>query len=224
MYKTFAVACLITVLAASICVFAADSPVLKPPPGARVAIVMFEDLQCPACADAYPVVWQAANAHKIPVVLHDFPLPRHNWSFDAAVWARYFDTKDTPAQKAGNEFRRFIFANQQQITRDNLQQWVQKFGEQNKIPVPSVNDPDGRLAEKVKADYSLGQHIGLEQTPTIWVVGNAGISPPFVEEVKYRGLLDQMIKDMLAKASPPAAPGKKGASHGAVKKSNSGAK
>ncbi|HET9837417.1 MAG TPA: thioredoxin domain-containing protein [Candidatus Angelobacter sp.] len=188
---------------------AADASVLKPPPGARVAIVMFEDLECPDCANAYPVVWDAANAHKIPVVLHDFPLPRHSWSFDAAVWARYFDTKDTSTQKAGNEFRRFIFANQRQITKDNLQQWVQKFGDENKITVPFSQDPDGSLTAKVKADYVLGQRIGVEHTPTIWVVGNGGVSQPLVEEVRDRAQLNQMIEDMLARSTPaPPAPRK----------------
>lgn len=216
------------VLAVSICAFCADASVLKPPAGAKVAIVMFEDLECPDCANAYPMVWEAANAHKIPVVLHDFPLPRHNWSFEAAIWARYFDTKDTKTQSIGNEFRRFIFANQRQITRDNLLQWVQKFGDENKVPVPFTNDPDGKLTEKVKADYALGQRIGVEHTPTIWVVGNGGISQPLVEEVKDRAQLNQMIEDMLAKAKP-AAPAKspvtkKSISHGAAKKSNSGVK
>jgi protein-disulfide isomerase len=190
--------------------FAADASVLKPPPGAKAAIVVFEDLECPDCANAYPVVWEAANAHKIPVMLHDFPLPRHNWSFEAAVWARYFDTKDTKTQKTGNEFRRYIFANQRQITKDNLQQWVQKFGDENKVPIPFAKDPDGSLTAKVKADYALGQRIGVEHTPTIWVVGNGGVSQPFVEEVKDRGQLNQMIEDMLAKAQP-AAPAKSSA-------------
>src|SRR5215472_17283875 len=72
---------------------AADGSQLKPPPGARAAIVMFEDLECPDCARAYPVVWEAAKKHNIPVVLHDFPLQQHPWSFDAAAFARYFDTK-----------------------------------------------------------------------------------------------------------------------------------
>src|ERR1051326_553359 len=148
MVKPLPAACVALLLAAPISVLAADTSVLKPPPGAKVAIVMFEDLECPDCANAYPVVWEAAGAHKIPVVLHDFPLPRHNWSFDAAVWARYFDTKDTKAQKIGNEFRRFIFANQRQITRDNLQQWVQRFGQEKYIPVPSVNDPEGKLTDR----------------------------------------------------------------------------
>jgi len=82
--------------------FGADGSSLKPPPGARVAIVVFEDLECPSCATAYPMIWEAANAHKVPVMLRDFPLQAHPWSFDAAVFARYFDTK---SEKLGEDFR-----------------------------------------------------------------------------------------------------------------------
>lgn len=176
--------------------FAADASSLKPPPGARVALVVFEDLQCPDCARAYPVVWQAANAHQIPVVLHDFPLPMHNWSFPAAVWARYFDTK---SEKVGNQFRDYIYTNQIKINPGNLQQFVQKFADENKVPVPFANDPDGKLTEKVKADYALGQRIGLEHTPTIFVIGRGSVSTPFVEVVD-RDQLNQIIEDMLKKA------------------------
>jgi len=184
---------------------AMDASVLKPPAGAKVAIVVFEDLECPECANAYPMVWQAADAHKVPVMLYDFPLPRHNWSFDAAVWARYFDTQDTKTFKAGNEFRRYIFANQRQISRENLQQWVQRFAAEHEIILPAVSDPAGKLAEKVKADFALGQRIGVEHTPTIWVISNSAVSPPLVEEVKDREQLSQMMDDMLKKAEPAAA-------------------
>src|SRR5690242_5320556 len=93
---------------------AADGSSLKPPPGARVAIVVFEDLECPTCARAYPIVWEAAKAHNVPVVLHDFPLQMHPWSFDAAVYARYFDTK---SEKLGDDFRGYIYQNQPQIDK-----------------------------------------------------------------------------------------------------------
>jgi len=208
------------VLAAALHGVAADVSALKPPPGARVAIVVFEDLECPACANAYPVVWEAAKAHKIPVVLHDFPLPRHNWSFDAAVWARYFDTKSTRSRQAGNDFRGFIFANQGQITRENLQEWVHKFGDQNKLPIPAAKDPGGSLAKSVTDDFNLGKQIGVEHTPTIWVVGDSGVSQPLVQEVKDQAVLNRMIEDMLAKAKPAPAPAtnKKRVAAGAPKK------
>ena len=189
---------LLAVMAFSTRGFSADASSLKPPPGAKVAIVMFEDLECPDCARAYPVVWEAANAHHIPVVLHDFPLSKHPWSFEAAIFARFFDTK---SQKLGNDFRGYIYQNQPQITRENLQQYVQKFADQNKVPLPFAVDPEGKLKEKVQADYALGQRIGLEHTPTIFVIGNGGPSTPFVEVVD-RNKLTEQIEDMLKKAGP----------------------
>ena len=188
-------------LGLSAAAFAADATLLKPPRGAAVAIVMFEDLQCADCSKVYPVVWETAEAHKIPVVLHDFPLPMHNWAFEAAVWARYFD-KASP--DLGNGFRKFIYANQTQITRANLLQSAQKFAGGNNLDVPSDKDLDGKLSDLVKADYLLGQRIGVEHTPTIWVVSNSGVSQPLVEEVKIREKLEQMI-DMLTRAQPAAA-------------------
>jgi protein-disulfide isomerase len=198
--------------------FAADASSLKPPAGAKVAVVVFEDLQCPDCARAYPLVWETANAHKVPVVLHDFPLPMHNWSFQAAVYARYFDTK---SEKLGNDFRGYIYKNQPQITKDNLQQYVQKFADENKSPVPFMLDPGGALTAKIKADYAMGQRMGLEHTPTIFVIGNGGASTPFVE-VTDRAKMGEIIEDMLKKAGPsaPAKPasGAKKKSTKAVKK------
>ena len=179
---------------------AADASSLKPPPGAKVAVVVFEDLQCSDSARAFPIVWQAANAHHVPVVSYSFPLPMHNWSFDATVWFRFFDAK---SEKLGNQFRDYIYSNQTRITRANLQQFVQRFGDQNKIPIPSANDPDGKLTEKVKADYALGQQIGLVHAPTVFVVGQGGVSAPFVEVVN-REELNQTIADMLRKAEPEA--------------------
>jgi protein-disulfide isomerase len=193
---------LLIALVLSIHAQAADASLLKPPPGARVAVVVFEDLQCPECAHAYPLVMEAASARKVPVVLHDFPLPRHNWSFEAAVWARYFELTSAAL---GHEFRKFIYANQPQISKDNLLQWVKRFGDQNSALLPPAADPEGKLAEKVKADFALGQRLGVEHTPTIWVVGNNSSSPPLVEEVKDSEQVGQMIESMLKKA-PPARP------------------
>src|ERR1700692_339570 len=67
--------------------------VLRPPKGSQVAIVVFEDLECPMCRRTAPLLEQASKTYKIPVIRHDFPLgPMHPWSYEAAVMARYFDT------------------------------------------------------------------------------------------------------------------------------------
>ena len=83
-----------------------DPAALKPPAGAHVAIVEFEDMECPDCARANPLLKDAAAQYHIPWVRHDFPLPFHAWSFDAAVYARWFDTK---SKKIGDEFRDAVF-------------------------------------------------------------------------------------------------------------------
>jgi protein-disulfide isomerase len=208
---------LLAALGSSACAFAADASSLKLPRGAKVAIVMFEDLQCPDCARANSMVREVAAAHKVPVVVYDFPLPMHNWAFEAAVWARYFDHISSDR---GNDFRKFIYANQLQISRDNLLQWAQKFAGENKTAVPLEKDPDGKLAELVKADFALGQRIGVEHTPTIWVIGNGGVSQPLVEEVKDRDKLGQMVEDMLSKAQPVSAATGNSTTKAAVRKKN----
>ncbi len=193
--------------------YGADGSSLKPPPGARVAIVVFEDLECPDCARAFPLLQDAGKKHSIPVVLRDFPLSAHPWSFDAAVFARYFDTK---SEKLGVDFRGYIFQNQPQITKQNLRQYADKFANDNKSPLPFVVDPEGKLKEKIIADRDLGTQIGLQHTPTIFVIGNAGAATPAVE-VEDRTQIDQIIEDMQKKAAA-AAPAKTPAKKGAAKK------
>jgi len=207
--------------ALSITACAADGSSLKPPPGARVAIVMFEDLECPTCATDYPLVWQTAEAHHIPVLLRDFPLgPNHPWSFDAAVYARFFDTK---SEKLGNDFRSYIFRNQPQINKTNLRQYVDKFANDNKTPLPFVLDPDNKLRDKVVADHDFGMKIGIIHTPTIFVVGNGGPATPAVE-VTDTNQLSQIVEDMLAKAPPAKATPAKSPSAKTKKKSQATAK
>ena len=173
-----------------------DPSGLRPPAGARLAIVEFEDLECPDCANANPILKQAAATYKIPWVRHDFPLPFHSWSFNAAVDARWFDLK---SKALGDEYRDQVFANQPSITSpDALRQFTQKFADYHKIDLPFALDPQGKLAADVKADYALGQRIGIEHTPTIWVVTANSKGAPFVEVVdrtKLFQLIDQAVVD-----------------------------
>src|SRR5690348_5543445 len=61
-----------------------DTSMLKPPAGAKVAVIEFQDLECPACAHAFPIVHSAVAHYNIPLLEKDFPLPQHLWSYDAA--------------------------------------------------------------------------------------------------------------------------------------------
>jgi len=171
------------------------NPALRPPKGARVAIVVFEDLQCPDCRRAAPLVEEASKTYKIPVVRHDFPLPFHTWSYDAAVLARYFDTH---SKALGNEFRDYIFSNQLEVTPQNLRGYAEKFAAEHKVELPFVVDPDGKLAALINADKQLGKDINIQHTPTLYVVSNKRNGKPFVEVVdrsQLYALIDTMLKE-----------------------------
>ncbi len=197
-WNLFACRLLFTLLAISVCASAqqaAVNPALRPPKGAQVAIVVFEDLQCPDCRRAAPLVKEAGRTYKIPVVRHDFPLPFHNWSYEAAIMARYFDTH---SKALGDDFRDYIFSNQLEINPQNLRGFAEKFAAEHKVDLPFVVDPDGKLAALVNADKQLGKDINLQHTPTLYVVSNKHSGKPFVEVVdrsQLYALIDQMMKE-----------------------------
>ena len=159
--------------------FADDAPeALRPPKGAQVAHRGFRRPAVSTCGLKAPLLVQASKTYKIPLVQHDFPLPMHNWSFDAAVMARYFDTH---SKDIGNEFRETVFAHQMEITPQNLRAFAEKFAAEHKIGLPFVVDPDGKLAAVVRADKDVGMGLHIDHTPTIWLVSSKRAGKPYVE-------------------------------------------
>ena len=177
MNKRLLLSLVVTLFSTSVA-FSQDPSLLRPPKGAPVAIVVFEDLQCPKCRTDSPLEEQAAKTHKVPLVRHDFPLPMHNWSYKAAILARYFDTH---SKELGDQFRDYIFQHQPEIIPDNLQSFAQKFAADHKVDLPFVIDPQGKLAAAVNADKDLGNRLHIAHTPTIYVVSSRNPSRPFVE-------------------------------------------
>lgn len=183
------------------------SQVLRAPKGAKLALVVFEDLECPDCARAAPLIEEAAKAYKIPVVRYDFPLPAdnppfHKWSFEAAVIARYFSSK-SPA--LGVAFKEYVFQRQAQINGPNpmdgetqkrtLRALAEQFAREHKTTLPFVMDPQGKFAAAVRADKSLGERVGITHTPTLYVVTDRTQGTPFVEVVdrsQLYNLIDQL--------------------------------
>jgi protein-disulfide isomerase len=150
-----------------------DTSMLKPPAGVKVAILEWEDLECPACAKAFPIVHQAIDHYKIPLVRRDFQIPGHQWSHEASIYARYLEDKVSPA--LATDYRRQVFASQFRIaSKDDLNQFTQQFFAKNGKQLPFVVDPTGQLGREVDADKALGLKLGLTETPTIVVVTPKG--------------------------------------------------
>lgn len=142
------------------------------------------------------MVKAAVEKYHIPWIRHDFPLPMHNWSFNAAVYARWFDTK---SKKIGDDYRDYIFANQMMINNPgDLTQYTETFAKSRGLALPFSVDPQGKLAAEVKADYAIGQRIGIDHTPTIWVVTSGSRGAPYIEVTntsKLYQIIDQAIDD-----------------------------
>jgi protein-disulfide isomerase len=143
--------------------------------GDTVAIYEFEDMGCPACADAFPIIHAAVERYKIQLIRHDFPLKLHVWARPAAIAARYLQDKVSP--NAADQFRRDVFANQTSImTKEDLVAFTRKWSADHKQfgGIPENIDPTDQFAAEVEADYTLGNRIGIYETPTIFVVSPAG--------------------------------------------------
>jgi protein-disulfide isomerase len=164
-----------------------DASALKPPAGARVAIIEFYDLECPQCAQTNPLLIAAANQYKIPWIRYDLIIPNHIWSRQAAINARFFDSKSL---KLGNDYRDYVLANQISIeTLVDLNKWTQKFAQAHGVALP--------FAAQIQADVDLGRRIGVEHTPTIFIVASGGHAPAYTEVVD-RNRLFQTIDQLLA--------------------------
>src|ERR1019366_200115 len=204
--KTKMVGLVAVVMMTAVAAWAAgDTSALHPPPGSRIALVVFEDLECPACAHAEPLLEQEKRNYGLPLVRHDFIIPNHAWSMEAHIIARYFDTK---SPQMGEEFRRYIFANQTAIFKANLREWGDKFATAHHTALPAFYDPSGALRAKVEADTQLGRvtgATGVLHTPTIYVVSDS-TQEPFVEVTDQTKLFETI--EQVKAALPPAPPAK----------------
>jgi protein-disulfide isomerase len=145
-----------------------DTSVFRPPSGAKVAIIEFEDLECPLCASVSPMVRDAMSHYGIPRVRYDFIIPGHMWSRTAAIYARYLQDKASP--QVAEDFRRDVFASQRMIAGpDDLQQFTRRWFQAHGQAMPFVIDPTGKCAAEVEADCALGRRVGVGHTPTLMV-------------------------------------------------------
>ncbi|MBV9671084.1 MAG: thioredoxin domain-containing protein [Acidobacteriales bacterium] len=190
-------------------VFAQDDSskrqILKPPAGAKVAIISFEDFECPDCGRAHPLLVEMSKKYSIPLVRHDFPLPQHPWAMQAALINRYIESKNP---KLASEYRDQVYANQPQFGEDadKFRTWAMQWASSHGVPIPFVIDPEGKFKEAIDRDRDLGRRINIEHTPTIYVVTNSpAAQQPFVEVVD-RTQLAQIIEDAKRAAGPDTAP------------------
>ena len=140
---------------------------------APVTIAVFSDFQCPYCAGFAAMTRDVvtAEAGKVRLFFHQFPLPMHAWARPAAE-------ATACAQLQGNEFfwpfHDYLFAHQKEITPDTLQQKLAEFAnglpafDQGKFAMCLV---ERKTAKQVDSDVAFAQQHGITGTPTVFING-----------------------------------------------------
>ena len=148
-----------------------DTSMLKPPAGAKIAIIEWQDLTCPNCAHAFPIVHAAAAHYRIPLIQHDFLLGGEHTVLgdkEAAIWARYLQDKVSPS--IADQYRGAVFAAQSGISsKDDMANFTRRFFQSHHLQLPFVPDPSGELTKEVMADNALGEKLGVRNTACIIV-------------------------------------------------------
>jgi protein-disulfide isomerase len=164
--------------------------------GSPVRVVIYEDLQCPDCADFRVMLDQRIlpkYGDRVEFVHRDFPLAKHAWARRAAIAARFFTEKDP---KLGLEYRRHTMATHGETTADNFKDRVAEFARQHDLKpeeaLAALDNP--HYAELVEKDYQEGVGRGIVHTPTALVNGT-----PFIETFTFEEI-SKGIDDALAQA------------------------
>jgi len=143
-------------------------------PSAPIKLEVFSDYQCPSCRNFYentlrPMMADYVAQGKVYLVHHDFPLPMHAHSYQAARWAN-------AAAEIGK------FEDVEAALFDNQAAWAAD-GNIEKYVAGAMSVPDFKRVEKlmagcepdshscpfdefINADIALGKQIPVQATPT----------------------------------------------------------
>jgi protein-disulfide isomerase len=148
---------------------AKDAPSFGPE-NAKVTLVEFSDFQCPYCSRAAEVTHKIRERYgdKVRFVFRQFPLDFHKQAHLAAQAA-------LAAHQQGKfwEFHDLLFANQNALGRDQLEQYAKQL---NLTNIDQALD-SAKYKAAVDADVSLGSQVAVNGTPTLFINGKRIANP-----------------------------------------------
>ncbi len=160
-----------------------------------VRVVIYEDLQCPDCADFRVMLDQKLlpkYGAKVAFEHRDFPLPKHKWARPAAVAARFYQQQSV---ELAVKWRQETMRDQARITPEIFPSYFVEFAKHNGVnpakAEASLNDP--ALNTLVQKDYEDAVARGIAHTPTALVNG-----APFIETIPYEEIsagIDSALKE-----------------------------
>ena len=151
-----------------------DGAPSRGPADAKVTVVEFSDFECPYCGQAWEIFEKQVYpqyADKVRFVFKQMPLTQiHPFAEDAAVAAM------CALQQGNDQFWKLyegLFAQQGEITKENLPAKVEEIATAAGLDVPKLKDcMQGRKSlDAVKADQAEAAAVGVSGTPTFFVNG-----------------------------------------------------
>lgn len=156
------------------------------PKDAKVTIVEFSDFQCPYCTRAAQATAELKKKYgdKVRFVFRQFPLSFHPNAQKAAE-----ASLAAHAQGKFWEYHDALFANQSQLAEEDLKKHAQKVGV-NASVVDKALKAD-TYKDEVARDVALGNEVGVNGTPTMFLNGKRVQNPTSFEAI------EPMIKEAL---------------------------
>lgn len=150
---------------------AADSGVFGPA-DAKVTVVEFSDFECPYCSKAADVVTQlkAKYPDQVRFVFRHFPLSFH-------PNAKLASQAVLAAHEQGKfwELHDLLFQNQKALDQASLKKYAQQLGLKVDVFMKAVES--GKHEARVDADVALGNEVGVNGTPTMFINGQRVANP-----------------------------------------------
>lgn len=139
---------------------------------AKVKLVEFSDLQCPACLAAEPAVKKVRSTYpdQVQLIYRHFPLPQHTHGREAAsfaeaageqgkFWEMHDKLFDTQAEWSGLADVNLFFT--------DLGKQVGLDG--GKLKQAAV---ENGVKQRIEDDIAEGQRLGVNSTPTFFINGH----------------------------------------------------
>lgn len=172
----------------------------KGPSDALVTIVEFSEFQCPFCSRVLPTSKQIIDTYgrDVRIVFKHNPLPFHKDAGPASQLA-------LEAHRQGKfwEAHDLLFANQQALTRENLEGYAQQLG-LNMGKVRAALDGEAYKAA-IEADQALARSLGASGTPSFFINGrNLRGAQPFEA---FKAVIDEELakaRALVASGTPRA--------------------
>jgi len=136
------------------------------PKDAKVQIYHYSDYQCPFCSKIVPTLEKILTDYPkdVRIVYKQHPLAFHPNAMPAAEAALAAN-----AQGKFAEMNKKLFANQQQLTRDNFIAWAKEIGLDVARFTKEIDDHT--YQEAIKKDASEAEGLGASGTPASFVNG-----------------------------------------------------